>query len=325
MVTLSTRRGPEGGKRRVRGAVLAEFALLGFVVWLLLAGVLEIGRALTAQQLIQHASRTMAREMARLPLPSNLSFPAAVREDAFRNAVLNPDFLVIDSALLARCSVPDFGLAGHEVQLDALFDRLPIGNQLLRPLMIADRRGDSQMIRYPGALLVRATPPGPACDEGSQYAVGIAELNSATGAVTWHGVVEQHGGGPGSGRDFPLAGGGWVGLRVNYPFQSAGLLAAESTGVTDPRSGRETQRVVDADAAISDDPTTFAELPGVLAGGGAEGGAYAGSRALGRLYSIPDADGEPRAVRPFRRLLSANAGFRREVFLAPGAGTGGTP
>jgi len=325
VTAASNRRGPEHGRRRASGAVLAEFALLGFVVWLLLAGVLEIGRALTAQQLLQHASRTMAREMARLPLAANLSFPDAVREDAFRNSVLNPGFLVIDSALLARCSVPDFGVAGHEAQLDALFDRLPIGNQLLRPLMIGDRRGDNQMIRYPGALLTRATPPGPTCEDGSRYAVGIAELNSATGTVNWHGVVEQHGGGPGSGRDFALAGGGWVGLRVNYPFQSAGLLAAESAGVTDPRTGRVTQQVVDADAAISDDPVSLAALPGTFAPGGAEGGAYAGTRGLGRLYSIPDADGAPRAVRPFRRLLSANAGFRREVFLLPGASAGGTP
>lgn len=235
---------------------------------------------------------------------------------------MNPGFLVIDSDLLDRCSVPDFGLPGHEAQLDALFDRLPIGNQLLRPLMIADRRGNVQMIRYPGALLVRASNPGPDCDDGSQYGVGIAELNSATQRVTWHGVVEQHGGVPNSNRDFRLSDGGWVGLRVNYPFQSAGLLAAESSGLTDPRTERETQVLVDADAEISDDPTSFADLSGTLAAGGADSGAYAGPRALGRLYSIPDADGEPRAVRPFRRLLSASAGFRREVFLAPGAGGG---
>ena len=93
--------GPERGQRRIRGAVLAEFALLGFVVWLLLAGVLEIGRALTAQQLIQHAARTMAREMARLPLAADLAFSDAVRTNAFRTSVLDPGFLVIDSELLA--------------------------------------------------------------------------------------------------------------------------------------------------------------------------------------------------------------------------------
>ena len=311
--------GAGAAQRRVRGAVLAEFALLGFIVWLLLAGVLEIGRALTAQQLIQHASRTMAREMARLPLEADLSFPDAVLDPRFQNGVLDTGFLVIDSALLARCGVPDFGEVGHEIELNALFNnRLPIGNQLLRPLMIADRRGDNQMIRYPGALLLRTTPPGLDCAGGSQYGIGIAELDSASGTVTWHGVIEQHGGGAESEREFALSGGGWVGLRVNYPFQSAGLLAAESTGVSDPRTGLENQRLVDADAALVDDDR-LAEL-GSFVPSETEGGVYAGDRGLGRLYSIPDATGRPRAVRPFRRLLSANAGFRREVFLAPGAG-----
>lgn len=312
---------PDRAARRVRGAVLAEFALLGFIVWLLLAGVLEIGRALTAQQLIQHASRTMAREMARLPLEADLSFPQAVLDPRFQAGVLDTGFLVIDSALLARCGVPDFGEVGHEIELNTFFnERLPIGNRLLRPLMIADRRGDDQMIRYPGALLLRRATPGLDCGDGSQYGIGIAELDSASGTVTWHGVIEEHGGGAGSERDFALSGGGWVGLRVNYPFQSAGLLAAESTGEIDPRTGLQTQRLVDADVELVDDDR-LAEL-GSFVSGGAEGGVYAGDRGLGRLYSIPDATGMPSAVRPFRRLLSANAGFRREVFLEPG--TGGT-
>ena len=301
--------------RRTRGAVLAEFALIGFLVWLLLAGILEIGRALTVQQQLQHAARTITREMARLPLPPDISFAAALERTEFRAQVLDLGFLVIDSGLLARCGVPNFGEAGHEQALDALFAARPIGNRLLRPLMIWDRRGADQMIRYPGALLLRSGIPFASCEDGSRYGVGIAEVESATGTVRWHGVVEPHGTSVVALRAFPLASGGWVGLRLNYPFQSAGLIAAESTGVIDPQTGRETQRLVDAGRVLVDDEASLNALSGTLAPVAGDGGVYAGPRGLGRLYSLPDETGEPRAVRPFRRLLSASAGFRREIFL----------
>ena len=305
-------------ERRVRGSVLAEFALLSFVIWLLLAGILEIGRALTAQQLLQHAARTIGREMARLPLPANATFETAVASSAFRSNVLDDRFLVVDSDLLARCGVPDFGQAGHQAGLDALFWERPVGNRLLRPLMIFDVRGDEQMMRYPGALLTRNTPPGPACGEGSRFTVGIAEVNSAADEVTWHPVVENSSSAFVAGtlrRDFALAEGGWVGLRINYPFQSAGLLAAERSPASDPTTGRATQRFVSADRTLSD--VNLDALGGEFAPSREDGGVYAGLRGLGRLYSAPDAAGNSRAVRPYRRLLSAQAGFRREIFLPP--------
>jgi hypothetical protein len=309
-------RRPQQVRRRVRGAVLTEFAVLGFVVWLLIAGVLEIGRALTVQQLLQHASRTMAREMSRLSLAADLSFTDAFQTLEFRRNVLDPGFLVIDTDLLTRCGHADFGEVGHEADLDELFRARPIGNRLLRPLMIADRRGDERMLRYPGALLLRNDTPGVDCDDGSRYGIGIAKLDSGAGTVTWHGVVESH---SAPTRGFALEAGGWVGLRVNYPFQSAGLLAAEATGVSDSRTGLENQRLVDADVPLVDEG--FIAMQGTLEPSDAEGGVYAGLRGLGRLYSIPDAAGSPRAVRPYRRLLSASAGFRREVFLAAAGGT----
>lgn len=321
----STIKNERGGKR-VRGGVLAEFALLAFVVWLLLAGVLEIGRALTAQQLLQHAARTMAREMARLELPADWTFDDAASSAEFQGRVLDDRFLVIDSDLLARCGYADFGQAGHNTDLDRLFASLPIGNRLLRPLMISDRRETERMLRYPGALLVRNTTPGTHCEDGSRFSVGIAELNSTAGEVTWHPVVENSAspssGAGASGADFPLAAGGWVGLRVNYPFQSAGLLAAEQTGILDPRTGRETQRLVDADLPINEE-IGLSALNGAFSPSADEGGVYAGDRGLGRLYAMPDATGRARAVRPYRRLLAAQAGFRREIFLSPSAGASG--
>ncbi|MGB0618679.1 MAG: TadE/TadG family type IV pilus assembly protein [Myxococcota bacterium] len=298
--------------RRVRGGVLAEFAILSLVVWMMLAGILELGRALTVQQLLQTNARTLARELARLPLDANLSFADALASPDFSARVLDTRFLVIDSALLARCGLPDFGQAGHEAGLDALFADRPFGNRALRPLMIADRRGDLQMIRYPGTLLERTASAPAACEDGSNFAVRIPQLDPASGSYQWVDVVSSTD--PSSAADrFPLSAGGWAGLRLNYPFQSVGMLAGRGTGEINPATGREFVTLVEDVGAAPAPPSSFS-----ISVSERDAGAYAGSAGLGRFYSIPGAGGAPRAVRPFRRVLSASAGFRREIFVSAG-------
>lgn len=311
-------------ERRRRGGVLVEFALVAFAVWLVLAGVLELGRAFSAQQILQHAAVTIARELSRLELPHDVAFEQALR------SVVDTRFLVIDAGLLARCGIASFGAEGHGAELDRLFsESLPVGNRLLRPLMIRDRLGDLELLRYPGALLVR-TDGGVSgtsgCDAGSLYTVGIPQLDEAAGTVRWHPVVEESPG-PSAGvparEGFELRRGAWAGIRLYYPFQSAALLAGRGTGIVDPATGREQQSFVDADADLADQGLEALGASLLVGGGDAqtatEVATYAGVRGLGRVFSALDASGAARAVRPYRRLLSATAGFRREVFL-PGAG-----
>lgn len=320
---MQTRRRGGRTERDRRGAVLVEFALVAFAIWLVLAGVLELGRAFSAQQILQHASVTIARELSRLELPHDASFDQALR------GIVDSRFLVIDAGLLARCGVAPFGAAGHGAELDRFFaESVPVGNRLLRPLMIRDRLGELELLRYPGALLVRtdggvsATSP---CQAGSLYTVGIPQLDEAAGTVRWHPVVEESPG-PAAGaparEGFELRNGAWAGIRLYYPFQSASLLAGRPTGIVDPGTGRALQSLVDADTSHSDQDLERLDADLIAAGGGAGGTAlptYAGVRGLGRVFSLPDASGTARAVRPYRRLLSATAGFRREVFL-PGPG-----
>ncbi len=321
-----TDRGRGRRERDRRGGVLVEFALVAFAVWLLLAGVLELGRAFSAQQILQHAARTIARELSQLELAHDASFDAALR------SVVDSRFLVIDSGLLARCGVADFGTPGHGSDLDRLFaESLPIGNRLLRPLMIRDRLGELELLRYPGALLVRTDGGVSAtsgCDAGSLYTVGIPQLDEAAGSVRWLPVVEES---PGPGalatrrEGFALSEGAWAGIRLHYPFQSAALLAGRETGIVDPATGRSTQSLIDADTSHADQGLESLGASLLSAGGGATAtthlATYAGARGLGRVFSMPDASGNARAVRPYRRLLSATAGFRREIFL-PNAGGG---
>ena len=236
-----------------RGGVLVEFALVAFAVWLVLAGVLELGRAFSAQQILQHAARTIARELSQVELAHDASFDEALRR------VVDSRFLVIDSGLLARCGIPDFGAEGHSTGLERLFaETLPIGNRLLRPLMIRDREGNLELLRYPGALLVRTDGGVSAtsgCEAGSIYTVGIPQLDDAAGSVQWRPVVEESPGpnaGPAQREGFELARGAWAGIRLNYPFQSAALLAARQDGGVDPETGLATRALVDADASYTD-------------------------------------------------------------------------
>ena len=98
---------------------------------------------------------------------------------------------------------------------------------------------------------------------------------------------------------FPVAGSGtgaWAAIRVLYPFQAAGLQAWQ-----DGRMVEVTQ-------------PTAAAPDGLGWVGTQESGTYAGRYGLGVLHSMN------RDVRPFRRVLSAGAAFRREIF-APASGS----
>ena len=57
----------EGRATGRRGSVLVEFALIAFVLYLILAATVEFGRALMAAQLLQQAADIAAREVARTP------------------------------------------------------------------------------------------------------------------------------------------------------------------------------------------------------------------------------------------------------------------
>lgn len=308
---------------RAKGGVLAEFALVSFVIWLLLAGVLELGRAFSAQQILQHAARTIARELSQRALAHDATFAVAL------HTALDLRFLVIDSQLLRRCGLADFDEAGHSADLDQLFQqRLPVGNRLLRPLMFRDRVGDLELLRYPGAVLARTDAtlgPTSDCAEGSSFVVGIPLIDESSGQVRWIPVAEEEpGADPVAGRrvGFALAEGGWVGLRIHYPFQAAALPGVRDAGPVDPRTGVARQRFDDADRAHIDQGLEALGATLLFDDGGSvprDGvAAYAGPRGLGRLSIAGAGDGDARVVRPWRRLLSASAGFRRELFLPTG-------
>ena len=103
---------------------------------------------------------------------------------------------------------------------------------------------------------------------------------------------------------------GLVSVRVNYPYQAATLTAYRTTGevgdpVNDPIAAKD--GAVNDLGFAPDDPLSYSFVEG---GDPEIGDPYAGKYGLGRHYILL---GE--SVRPWRKLLSAQAVRRREVYL----------
>ncbi|MFQ5748172.1 MAG: TadE family protein [Planctomycetota bacterium] len=320
---LRLRRAAPAGLRE--GSVLVEFALVSLVLYILLGATLGMGRLLFSAQVVQEAARVAARELALTPLRPDIDFETAMASDVVRERVFDPSFLVIDMD-----AFPD------ETEVEAFLATLPPVNQALRPGMIIDhgtlpaslkpdpegggsigtiagRERIRTLLRYPGALLRSSSlPPG---HPSSGFAVGIPAIvrRSKEGVETirWIPVMEEirpDPQDPATGPFSLMSPGpqkGLAAVRINYPFQS-GMLSGY-------RNGRRVLGQPNLDRPIrardSEVSALNAPIGGVLRfASSGESGTYAGPFGLGRQFALGD------ELRPFRKLLSGQAIFRREVF-----------
>ncbi len=300
--------------------MLVEFALVALILYVLLAAIVEMGRAYVLARGAEQAASVAARELALLPLPASMTFDEALAEPLVRERVYDPAWLVID----VGTQVPDVdGIPGvGPLDIDAFFAVLPVVNRALRPLMVrgtvelGQGLGTRDLIRYPGALLLDPdAPPG-----GSGLTVGIPQVvqRGANGeeTIVWRSVLEEVRAdplNPASPADSPFSAlspdGGLVAVRVHVPFQAA-TLASYRSGPAGPFSPNLQSPNVAQDGAV-----TVADLspdaPGELLADLAPGGAYGGPYGLGRLVALGV------EVRPFRRLFAAQSIQRRELPIGP--------
>ncbi|MDZ4774155.1 MAG: TadE family protein [Planctomycetota bacterium] len=306
-------------RSRRAGSVLVEFAFIALAFYLLFAGTLELGRCITVSQAIQNAARVGARELALFPRrptaqfdepfdPSNSHYNDLDCQ-AIRARIYDPRLLAVD-------------LAGGEPNTDTW----PVVNRMLLPVMVRSRVGGGTFLHYPGAILQLP---------GGGHTVGVPRVLSraanGTETIQWLPVLEEvraNPGDPNSG-PFSLASTGpergMVALRIHCPYQATSLVAFRvQTGTT---SGGVVNEVIEAHdesvSAVNSAPGggtlvpiapnfsgDTSEAPGHVADGSYNSGAYG----LGNLYAM-NADGTgAQAVRPFRRLISSQSIFRREVF-----------
>lgn len=301
------------------GQSLVEFAVVSLVLYMLLAAILTFGHMLYVAQGLQGAADLAAREISRTPLPAETTLET-VLADGSLEAIYSEDNLVFDLDTLGP---------GQSFFQD-IVGGWPVLNQQLATMMIVDRPDfdgdgtpDRNFIRYPGALLVDTTKP-------TGYTVGIplvvSRADDGVETIRWINVVEEIE--PADVNDpkhdpFSVANTitrGIVALRINYPFQSASMSSfrPNAAGKFKPTIGQPNA----ADDGVLDElnPT---DRPGDLSGAslvssgedpiyaGTYGGQY-GLGAQGALGSELLTGRRP--VRPFRRVISAQAIYRREIF-----------
>lgn len=284
-------------RRRRRGSALVEFALVAFAFYLLVAAVITFGQLFHSAQVAQDAARAGARELALIPLPADATFEDALADPQVRSRVYDPNYLVIDLE-----NVP-----GGD--LDAYFATLPMVNRSLRPAMIYDAADVDgvirRLLRFPGALVKSTDPANPS---GLSVAVPIV-VNRAGGTefIEWIAAVEEVRPDrldPTTGPFSVTATGtdrGIVALRINIPYQSSAM----SGYYADPgRPGMNLPTVADDSTVVE-----LNAAPGQLASAQSTNSpVYSGPYGLGNFRLLGQ------KVRPYRRVLTAQALFRREVF-----------
>lgn len=294
-----------------RGQVLLEFAFVSLAFYFLLAGTLELGRALHASQALQNATRVLGRELSVTPMPATISFDVAL-------GLSPPTTLAeLEAAERVRETVFDAGLLALDVSglsgsaYDDRLATLPVVNRMLVPLMIRESIAigggpELDVLRYPGALFSNPNfDPLDARPGELGYLVRIPRVlardDDGHETIEWVDVVSEvrHSSGDGPFSILstaPLR--GTVAVRMLYPFQAATLSAyrTDAEGQNDPVLADDGAVTV---AGAEGAPVGFesSTVPG-----------YSGTYGLGSQQALT------RTVRPFRRLLSAQSISRREVF-----------
>ena len=304
--SVARKRLPTPLRRARRGQSLVEFAMVALVVYLLLAAILTFGHALYVAQGLQQAADLAAREIARTPLGANDTFKAALANPLVQGAIYSEDYLVFDLHTLDE----------NQSFFQDIVPDWPLLNQQLATLMIVDNSIPGQrLLRYPGALLNSETSP-----TGFTVGIPLVTDRTETGVETirWVPVIEEIES-PDNPDPFQISSNqrGIVALRINYPFQSAAMSSfrANPAGPFEPTIGQP-NIANDPGVVQLNEPISGRVDDGLL--GSPEGGIYSGPFGLGAqaAFGSDEFVGESpvRAVRPYRRVISAQAIYRREIF-----------
>jgi|TARA_B100001750_G_scaffold160765_1_gene129660 hypothetical protein len=265
-------------KHKRRGQSLVEFALVALVVYMLLAALLTFGHMLFVAQGTQQVADLMAHEISRIPLPADDTF-----EDTLDNGS-------IDDIFQKRYLVIDFPPG---TTFEDLAANLPIVNQQLLPLMVVDEIDGNRVLRYPGAVI-------------DQNGVRTVMIPLVTGrdddgveTIEFVSVVEEINSDE---EPFQLSSTqrGIVALRINYPYQSASMSSFRSRQFGDSQLGQPN---------IANDASVIAgNVDGSLVASDIPTGPNSGDYGLGMQFAFGQ------SVRPYRRVISAQAIYRRETF-----------
>ncbi|QDU98838.1 TadE family protein [Lignipirellula cremea] len=306
---------PSSRRRRSqmrRGQSLVEFALVSLVVYMLLAAILTFGHMLYVAQGVQQAADLAAREISRTPLPAEILLDDVLHGDASADSSLaNVRSQIYDEHYLVL-NLDTFHGRGSLAELVA---DLPLVNQQLVPLMISDQINGVNVLRYPGAIFTDGhTGNDPSDPPPSGFLVAIPLVNSRDGTgvetIAWVPVVEAI---DSEASRLSSDQRGVVALRINYPFQSASMSSFRPNpdGPFEPNLANPN---VANDAGVKVAPGGY-QPSGTAIASDRDYGPYTGTYGLGAQAALGSQQltgGLP--VRPFRRVISAQAIYRRELF-----------
>src|SRR5258708_236996 len=112
-------RGPSGRGKPRRGSVLAEFAMIALVLYLILAATLEFGRALFGAQVLQQVADIAAREISRTSLPpaqgtlNDVLYSGDAAYRAVRQSIFDESLLKIPTSTIVTAIGPDAPLVTY--------------------------------------------------------------------------------------------------------------------------------------------------------------------------------------------------------------------
>lgn len=304
--------------RRRAGQALVEFAVVALALYLLIAAVLTFGHLLYVAQGGQQAVDVAAREISRTPLPADdRTLEQVLRGDA------NADSALVD---VRRRTYDEHYLV---LNLDTLHGRatladlvadLPTVNQQLVPLMVFDQLQGVRVLRYPGAVFTDIDAGDDPVDpppSGWLVAIPLIATRGGSGVETidWVPPLEEIDS-PANPDPFRITSAqrGVAALRLNYPFQAAAMTSfrPNPAGPFEPTIGAP--NVADDGAVTVVDLDGF-QPTGALVPSDFDYGPNSGEYGLGRqaaLGSVELTGGLP--VRPFRRVITSQAIYRRELF-----------
>jgi hypothetical protein len=290
-VRLQTR--TRGDFRTRHGQALVEFALVAFVLYLLLAAIITFGQLTYSSHGVQQAADLLARELSHAPLPADATLVAALTDET----IVLPQ--IYDSKYLALYIGPEDGNGNATFQgegsLVALISKLPLVNQQLVPLMIFDKDSfpGSPILRYPGAITGSgAIEPPPDYNTGGPQTIDATVTVYDSNGNPVDVVAEIKSDNPNVATPFQISSPqrGVVALQLNYPYESSAMSSyrANPDGPFEPNAGNVQPVAIDS----SDQPY----------------GPYTGSQGHGRQAAWGH------DVRPFSKIISATAIYRRELF-----------
>jgi hypothetical protein len=301
------------------GQALLEFAFILFIVVFLFGGALSLGYFFYSAQGIQMAADVAAQEIARMPLPPTAdlglgdleaSSDTVIWDPRFQAEIYDERYLVVRRSEIGARTLGQF--AATEMPL---LNRLLVGVMIFDPSYDPD--GDGGVFRYPGAIVRNVTTgaetvlvPVMAYDDSGEETIirWVAPVEEIRVDVSGDGfpdtgpfsVIAPPGAPPGFAP-------GTVALRINYPAQAAGLInRSRDAGAV--FSGDDLEVTEDGDVG-SNYELIVPHNEGPFDSRGTSR-IHAGRYGLGRQAAYYLELG----VRPYRRVLTAEAIYRREVF-----------